>query len=314
MDSIIAHCPVLITGGAGFIGSRLTARLLARGYSCLVVDNLSVGLPPPAAHPQLRFRQEDICEREKLEQAVAEFAPRIAVHLAAIHHIPTCEEHPAEALRVNVFGFQQLLDSLAPSSCRKIVLASSGAVYDWQPGPLRENGSRVQARDVYSLSKLTNEQQLKLWVQGTGGTGTIARIFNTIGPGDPNGHLIPDILCQLLPLDARSVVRLGNLTPKRDYICVEDTAACLAAMVGAASPSGLQIFNVGTGTEHDVAALVREIAGIAKLDCAIEVDPMRVRKLDRPTQLADMEHTTSTLGWRPEYSFREAVRLAVQRH
>ncbi len=312
MDSTNAQFPVLITGGAGFIGSRLTARLLSLDYPCLVVDNLSAGLPPPAAHPQLSFRQEDICERKKLEQAVSEFAPRLAVHLAAIHHIPTCEKHPAEALRVNVFGFQALLDALADSPCSKIVLASSGAVYDWQAGPLREDSSRVQARDVYSLSKITNELQLRLWVERSGRAGTIARIFNTIGPGDPNAHLIPDILRQLGCGNGHTVVRLGNLTPKRDYICVEDTAACLAAMVRAARASGLVVFYVGSGTEHDVSALVRQIASIRKLECAIEVDPARVRKVDRPTQLADMAHTSSRLQWQAQYSFREAVRLAVQ--
>ena len=307
-----APLPVLITGGAGFIGSRLTVRLLSRGHACLVLDNLSVGLPPPAAHPHLRFQRLDICDRSALRQAVAEFAPAIVVHLAAIHHIPTCERNPSEALRVNVVGFEAVLDVLDPGVCRHVVLASSGAVYDWQPGPLREQGSRLQARDVYSLCKLTNEQQLRLWVQRTGRAGTIARIFNTIGPGDPNAHLIPDILRQLDGPDGHAVVRLGNLKPKRDYICVEDTAACLACMVGAAGTAGLQMFNVGTGTEHDVAALVHQIAAIRKLQCAIEVDPARVRKVDRPSQLADIGRTARALHWKPEYSFPEAVRLAVQ--
>ena len=313
-QSSIRNTRILITGGAGFIGSRLTQQLLSSRHECLVVDNLTVGLPapPPCAH--LRFAALDICDRDPLEKACQDFSPETVVHLAAIHHIPTCEKNAPEAFRVNVVGFQVVLDAAEKAGCEKVVLASSGAVYDWQEGPLREDSTPARPSDVYSLSKFTNEQQLRLWAQKTKGSAIAGRIFNTIGANDPNAHLIPDILRQLQCSHAngKTVLKLGNTHTRRDYIYVEDTAACLKRMVEGAIGSGVHVFNIGTGKEFDVASLARMIADMKGMDCEITMNPALVRKVDRQSQLADITRAVSLLGWKPRYSLTEALRLVIQ--
>lgn len=312
MKAVLQSRRILITGGAGFIGSRLTRQLLEDGHECLVIDNLSAGTPAPAARERLAFEPLGIGDRRRVESRMKEFFPHAIVHLAAIHHIPTCEKNAAEAFRVNILGFQVVLDAAAKAGCGKVVLASSGAVYDWCEGPLNEEATPARPCDIYSLSKYTGEQQLRLWAQNTGAEGAVARIFNTIGANDPNAHLIPDILRQLESGNGKAIVRLGNTHTRRDYIYVEDTAACLKVMAESCLGPGVRTFNVGTGVESDVAQLVRIIAVLKGKDCEVVVDPARVRRVDRTSQLADIRHTAEVLGWRPRYPLQEALRLAVQ--
>ena len=145
----------------------------------------------------------------------------------------------------------------------------------------------------------------------TGAAAIVARVFNTIGKNDPNGHLIPDILRQLCPNGKRITVRLGNLKPRRDYIYVDDTAEALARMVRADDLSGFQCFNVGTGIEHDVQTLVEDIAKLRGVAVDVEVDSSRVRKVDRLSQVADIRKALSQLAWRAEYSLQDALRLTL---
>jgi UDP-glucose 4-epimerase len=231
--------------------------------------------------------------------------------LAAIHHIPTCEQNASEALRVNIVGFQIVLDAAAKVGCQRMILASSGAIYDWQEGPLNEDRTPVKPRDIYSLSKATNEKQLEFWTAKTGATAIVARIFNTIGENDPNRHLIPDILRQVDSNGRHPLIRLGNLYTRRDYIYVEDTAACLASMVEADDLKGLEFFNVGTGREYDVRSIVEHIARIRGCSLELQADPTLARKMDRHSQLADITKAVSRLNWRPLYSLEEALKRTV---
>jgi nucleoside-diphosphate-sugar epimerase len=302
---------VAITGAAGFIGSRLLSILVSAGIRCCGLDNLSSGCARPDGHDDLEFHVEDVRVSERVLAIFDAFRPDVIVHLAAIHHIPTCERNPSEALEVNVVGFQNVLDVGERVGCSKIVLASSGAVYDSCEGPLNENRTPVKARDIYSLSKIANEHQLSFWHQRTGATAVVARLFNTIGKNDPNAHLIPDILRQLDSNRGAVTVKLGNLKPRRDYIYVDDTAEALARMVQADHLSGFECFNVGTGVEYDVQTLVENIAKLKGLAVDVEVDSSRVRKVDRLSQVADVRKAISRLGWRPEYSLQDALRLTL---
>jgi UDP-glucose 4-epimerase len=301
---------ILITGAAGFIGSRLVDILLTRGATCCGVDNLSTGCPLPEARQNLDFRVQDICDSDGINAIFASFRPEIVIHLAAIHHIPTCERIPSKAIHTNAVGTQIVLEASAAVGCRKIVLASTGGVYDWVDESLTEE-SPVRPTDTYTLSKVTNEWQLTYWVAQTGRKGIVARIFNTIGRDDRNGHLIPDILRQMNSTDDTTVIQLGNLRTKRDYIYVEDTAACLARMTEYEPTNGVEIFNVGTGKEYGVQFIAEAIARIKNRSVEVRSNPSLVRKVDRSTQLADISKTMAELGWKPKVSLEEALRLTV---
>lgn len=298
---------VLITGAAGFIGSRLVSSLAEIGCACLGVDNLWVGTQPLVERRNLFFRVLDICATDALWQVFREFQPEVVVQLAAIHHIPTCERDRAETLRVNVVGFQTVLDAAEQCGCRRVVLASSGAVYDWVEGPLNEERTPVCPRDTYSLSKATNEAQAHLWSARTRRAAIVARIFNTIGENDPNAHLIPDILSQLNSATGHCAIRLGNAHSRRDYLYVQDAADCLQKMVLSPLPDTCQVFNIGTGRATSVMEIVDQIARLRGCSYQIEIDPTRLRRTDRPSQIADTSKTSNLLGWSARFTLESAL-------
>jgi len=301
---------ILITGAAGFIGSRLVSLLLEEGATCCGVDNLCTGCPEPAKHYNLEFRVQDIRDPEGIRPTFESFRPEIVVHLASIHHIPTCERDPAKAYHTNTVGTQIVLDASAAAACRKFILASTGGVYDWLDEALNEEAP-VRPTDAYTLSKFTNEWQLSFWVAKTGRKGIVARIFNTIGTDDRNSHLVPDILRQIDSNGTISVVQLGNLCTKRDYIYVEDTAACLARMIEYEPAKAVEIFNVGTGKEYGVQFIAETIARIKNRRIEVQSNPSLVRKVDRRTQLADISKAFRELGWRPNCGLEQALKLTV---
>jgi UDP-glucose 4-epimerase len=304
---------ILVTGGAGFIGHRAVNILLNQDSNTevAVIDNLSVGMPRPAVRDRLAFYEGDICDRQRVEQVVTEFHPDTIVHLAAVHHIPTCERRRAYSLNANVVGTETLLEVAEQARIRNFVLASSGAVYDWHPGALLESAPLAPC-DNYSLAKLTNERQLAYWVDRTGGSARIARIFNTIGHDDPNGHLIPDIIAQIPKGQLNVDIALGNLTPRRDYIHADDTAEGIAKLARDCGPTGIEIYNVASGTDVSVGELVALLGEVMGVSITVREDAARKRRIDRPTQLAETGKIQRNLGFKAKKSLRIALIDIVQ--
>jgi UDP-glucose 4-epimerase len=305
---------VLVTGGAGFIGYRTVNALLAADASAevAILDNLSVGLPLPAARSRLAMSQGDIRDRDAVRNLMRDFQPDTIVHLAAVHHIPTCERERAYALEVNVFGTELLLELAEALGVRRFVLASSGAVYEWRDGPLSEFESPLGPSDNYSLAKYSNELQLRFWAARTDGFARVARIFNTIGHDDPNGHLIPDIIAQLPAGQTTASIALGNLEPRRDYIHADDTARALAAIAREHGSAGLDVYNVASGKDVSVAELVALLGEVLGIQISVSADPARKRRVDRPSQLAATARIETQLGFRVSKSLRIALEDIVR--
>jgi len=303
-----AHDRVLVTGAAGFIGSRVVPLLTGLGVEVVALDDLSVGMPLPAAAPGLVSIVADIRDRDTIAAIIAEHRPQAIVHLAAVHHIPTCEAKPALAFDVNIMGTQSLLDAAQAAGVRDVLLASSGAVYQWESGPLDEERTLLKASDVYSITKLANEAQVAGWAGRSGGRAIAARLFNTIGTNDPNGHLIPDILAQVARGGASVEIRLGNTAPKRDYIFVDDVASGLVTLLGGfVEGREFEAFNLCSGREASVADLVALIGELMNAEVVIATDPARVRKIDRLQQLGDPAKLADRLGWHAAWTLRDAL-------
>jgi UDP-glucose 4-epimerase len=312
-NNSLAGRRIFVTGGAGFIGSRLVDQACRAGAEVGIFDNLSVRLPMLAARPGLTTTEGDIRDATAIAAAIAAFAPDTVIHLAAVHHIPTCERQRAYSLEVNVVGTENVLAACEAAGVGHLVLASTGAVYAWGEEALVEDSSPLGSSDNYSVAKLANESQCRFWADRTGSRLSIARIFNTIGWNDPNAHLIPDILDQLAGGATTATLRLGNLKPRRDYIFVEDTAAGLLAMATRNTDNAPQvdIFNVCTGDETSVEDLVRMIGSVTGVALTIEQDPDRVRRVDRISQVGDAGKAKSVFGWQAAASLRQAVERIV---
>jgi UDP-glucose 4-epimerase len=279
-----------------------------RGAAVAVIDNLASGLSMPtvAARPVVA----DIRDAERIEAVCRAFKPSAIIHLAAVHHIPTCEELRAYSLDVNIVGTETVLKAAERSGVGKVVLASSGAVYAWDDAPLDEETTDTAVADNYSLAKIANEHQVKLWSARCGGVARIGRIFNTIGSGDPNAHLIPDILDQISRNQAE--VLLGNLTPKRDYVYVDDVATALIALLDDdRRATRVDVFNICSGTEISVDGLAQEIASLLRRSIRVRSVAARARPVDRPRQLGSNRKLASSLGWRPTWTLQDSLRAIV---
>ncbi len=312
MNGDMNHQTVVVTGGAGFIGSHLVDLQLESGANVCVIDNLSYGrrsfLPPEG--PNFHFFNGDILDENPLEEVLTRFKPNTLYHLAAIHHIPTCERKPDLALRVNVEGTQRLLSRLRETeSLQRIVFASSGAVYDTLDGPLSEE-TRVVPHDIYAVSKATGEHLMRLHAKRTGATCIVARLFNALGARETNAHIVPDMLEQVLA--GRRTIELGNLEPKRSYIHVADAAAGLSALGSFPIAEGFQVFNVGSEENYSVAELVALLSEALGEELVSSQVPERTRRVDRPTQQADIGKIRSVAQWGPMRTVRMALAEALK--
>ncbi len=302
---------IIVTGGAGFIGSHLVDFLLADNHEVCVMDNFSYGKLAylDTNNKNLTISKGDITDKEFTETTITQFAPELIFHLAALHHIPTCENKPDIALNINIVGTQNILNSASKlESIQRIVFASSGAVYDIVDDPLLENETPTIPYDVYSVSKLSGEYLLRLWSGKFKKEAVVARIFNTIGGRETNAHLVPEIIEQLL--EGKSTIELGNLEPKRSYIDARDTSMGLYQLSKINADSNFQVFNLGREDEFNVKEIVDMIADAHESPVEIIQSPARMRKVDRKKQLASMKKTSAITGWMPKYSVAEGIRYA----
>lgn len=299
---------VLVTGGAGFVGSRFVSDLVNAGHDVHVVDDCSVGsadrLPAGATVDTV-----DVRSRE-LEPVLQSFDPHVIVHLAALHYVPYCDEHPGETYDVNVLGTRTLLDAARTlDTLETVVNVSSAAVYPPIDGPLSED-VRPGPMDPYGKSKLVAEELVELFGERSDVDTVSVRLFNVYGPGETNPHLIPAILEQLR--DGNRTVELGNLTPRRDYIHVSDVSRGLQEFVRHADEAPAAL-NLGTGEAYSVRAVVEAVSMALGADIEVTQSQDRVRASDRPHLQADMSRTTAVTGWEPEIGLVDGLESLLAR-
>lgn len=286
---------VVVTGGAGFVGSHLMHYLVKEGAEVLVIDNLFVGKKEFISDRCL-FRKLDIRSKEAKE-VIRNFEPDVIVHLAAIHYIPYCNENPEETFDVNVMGTRNILETYEPEL---LLFASSAAVYPPLNGALSED--LHGPIDIYGKTKLIGEDLVKLHNKKA----IIARLFNVYGPNDTNPHLIPEIVNQIK--EGKRKIELGNLTPRRDYIHVDDVCAAIVALLKHGKES---LYNIGTGVEYSVNEVVEVVNEILGEEIQIVQDKRRVRKVEREHLLADVAKIQNEIGWNPKIRLKDGLKKLI---
>lgn len=293
---------IFVTGGAGFVGGPLCRTLKAGGHELLVYDNLFNGRRENIAG--LDLVQGDLRDRPLLEETLAAFSPDAVVHLAAIHFIPYCNAHPAEAVDVNTRGTASLLEALRGAPPERVIAVSTAAVYAPADGPHREEDPPGPI-DIYGYSKLFAEGLLRLYQREAGRAAVTVRLFNAYGCRDTNPHVLPDILDQVRA--GKTEIELGNLAPKRDYIHTDDVAAGLASILSFDAGRLYHCFNLGTGSEVSVTELVEAVARSVGMEIRVRSAAARRRKVERPHLLADISAITRATGWRPRYGLARGI-------
>lgn len=297
---------VLVSGGAGFVGSHLVELLTTEGLEVSVLDDLSRGRREwlPASS---RLYEVDIRDAAAVLEAVDEAQADAVVHLAALHFIPDVDDAPELAWSINVRGTENLVRALLPAPPQRLVFASSAAVYPDLPGPASE-AVPPDPIDLYGRTKLEGEQLIRSFHDRTGVDCTIARIFNVVGPRETNSHVVEEIVRQLQ--GGAESLRLGNLEPARDFNDVRDVAAALARLLTAGDP-GLSVFNIGSGRGVAVRDVVTTCESILDRRIPVVQAQERLRANDRLTLVADAS-AIRALGWRPRFTLTDTLGELLQ--
>jgi UDP-glucose 4-epimerase len=293
---------ILVTGGAGFIGSHLVERLCAAGERVSVIDDLSRGRRE-WIHPDAELHEADIRDSAALRRVVTAVAPEVVVHLAAMHFIPAVEGAPDLARDVNVNGTHSLLDAVSEQAPQLLLLASTAAVYPDSRGPIEETCPPGPI-DVYGETKLAAEHLVGVFAKDVGTRCVAARVFNVIGPRETNLHVVPELVAQLR--GGTETIRLGDLRPRRDYTDVRDVAAALQALVDHPDDRA-GVVNVGSGRSWSVGELVEECELVLGRSVDVETEETRLRTRDRAELVADPRLLQEVTGWRPLWPLRETL-------
>jgi UDP-glucose 4-epimerase len=297
---------ILITGGAGFIGKELTKSLLNYNYNLFILDKL-VFKQRFINNKKIKNYKIDIVNKVKLNHLIKKIKPNIVVHLAAVHNIPVCEKDRQLAQLTNIIGTENLLKAIETIKLDKFVHASTGGVYSWKSKILHEETSILHPGDNYSLTKYSNEKQISFWSEKTSNKYVIARIFNTIGPNDPNGHIIPDILDQIDKNKRINKIFLGNILAKRDYVDVRDVANSLTKIIRLKLSKKSEIINISNQSNYSIKDILKIISQELRTVIKVKIDKKRIRKFDRPHQIGSNRKLINIVGYKPKYKLKHSI-------
>ncbi|MBU2662447.1 UDP-glucose 4-epimerase GalE [Actinoplanes bogorensis] len=308
----------IVTGGAGYIGAHVVRRMRAYGLDVLVFDDLSSGRAErlPGGVELVRG---SITEPADVDGLFRGRRVTGVVHLAALKSVAESITEPGRYQSVNVDGMKILLYAMRESGVRRMVFASSSAVYGPPAGDVVTERSKINPGSPYGRSKLDGERLITEY----GVRSVVLRQFNVVGAGpyrhaaDTGTALLPTVVRALTPY-GKPVLILGNAhatpdgTAVRDYVHVEDVErAYLAAIEHLARGSGAAqlIVNVGTGTGRSVRQVLEAVGAVAGRAVPFETGGPRAG--DLPRVVAATGRAARRLHWKAERTFDEAVRSAV---
>jgi UDP-glucose 4-epimerase len=287
---------VLVTGGAGFIGSHTVEALLERGWEVTALDNLSTGQQQNLERAEgARLVVGDIEDQGLLTALLRPGAFDAVVHLAAVASVTQSLEDPVATHRVNVDGTLHVFEAARQAGVRRVVVASSAAIYgDVAACPVSEDAPKRPAAP-YGLQKWFAEQYARLYAESFGLETVCLRYFNVYGPRqDPASPYSGVISVFAERLAQRQPVRIyGDGGQTRDFVYVKDVAAVNVAAVEARL-SGYHAVNVGTGRQTTICELYHRVAALAGSDAEPAFGPPRPG--DIRNSCAHPKHLWDTLG------------------
>jgi UDP-glucose 4-epimerase len=291
---------IIVTGGAGFIGSHVVDVLLACDYGVVVVDDLSTGAEGRVA-PQATFEVLDITDGASVSRIVDAAHPAGIVHLAAQSSVTRSVADPSRDCEVNVRGTLNILEAAKRHNAPVVFASTGGALYgNAAPIPTPEEAPPAPIAP-YGASKWAAEAYVLTWRHADGAPHAICRLGNVYGPRQsPHGEAgVVAIVSHHLWRGSRPTL-FGFGRPTRDYVHVRDVARALVAAIGKGG-----VFNIATGIETDVLELFRALQAAAGTSLDPILAPLRPRELERSCMKS--ARARHELGWQAEITLRDGL-------
>jgi UDP-glucose 4-epimerase len=313
---------VLITGGAGFVGSHLSEALLARGDEVFIIDNLSTGSMENIVHLKSDPRFHYTIETVANEPLLAELIDRcdIVVHLAAAVGVKLIVEQPVHTIETNVHGTEVVLKH-ANKKKKLVLIASTSEVYGKSTDvPFHENadlvlGPTTKHRWAYACSKMIDEfLALAYWKERKLPV-IVVRLFNTVGPRQTGqyGMVIPNFVRQALAGEPITV--FGDGSQSRSFTYVGDVVRAMLALINEPRAIG-QVFNIGNGDEitiRDLAVKVKAMTGSASEIVTIPYDQAYEAGFeDMPRRVPDISRIRELIGYEPTVELEETLTRVIE--
>jgi UDP-glucose 4-epimerase len=299
---------ILVTGGAGFIGSHVADRMVALGHEVAVLDDLSTGFREFVPQ-QARFFEASLADPAAIDACLAEFRPELVDHHAAQIDVRKSVQDPRRDATVNILGSLGLLESCVRHGARKVIYASTGgALYgEGRTLPATEDHP-VNPEAPYGASKHTVEHYLYIWKLLHGLDYTVLRYPNVYGPRqNPHGEAGVNAIFIGMMLEGKRPKIFGTGEQVRDYLNVEDVVRANELALDRGSG---EIVNIGTGVGTSVNEIFRTLKELLDFDGEPIYEEARPGEIQRI--YLDASRARRVLGWEPKVVFREGLRRTVE--
>ncbi|MBK5211933.1 MAG: SDR family oxidoreductase [Coriobacteriia bacterium] len=302
---------VLVTGGAGFIGSNLVDGLLKEGYEVRVLDNFSTGRRENIAHclKDIELVEGDIRDQEIVEDAVAGID--MILHEAALPSVPRSIKAPVTTNDVNVGGTLKLLSSAHKAGVRRIIQASSSSVYGNTVELPKHEGMMPKPMSPYAVTKLTGELYLKVFADLYGMETLAIRYFNVFGPRQDPTSQYSGVIAKFMTAaatDAKYTVN-GDGSQARDFTYIDNVVRGNLLALKAPELKG-DVINVACGGKFSLLDLIDAINKAADVDLPVEFAPNRAG--DVKYSMAAIEKAKELIGYEPIVDFEEGIKRTYE--
>lgn len=312
LQTFYAGRPVLVTGGAGFIGSHLTEQLLRMGARVRVLARYnsagSVGFLEPIESDSLDVRLGDVTDGDYVARTMEGIDT--VFHLAALIGIPYSYVAPGHYVATNIVGTMAVLEAARRFGTRRVVHTSTSETFGSAQYVPMDELHPIVAQSPYAATKIAADQLAGSYFRSFGTPVVTLRPFNTFGPRQSMRAVIPTIVHQLLAGDE---VRIGSVTPIRDLNPVPNTVSGFVR-AGAASGVDGELFVVGSGVGHSVADVIDEVGRQLGRSPKVvtEVGRMRPASSEVSRLVCDYTKAASALGYAPTISFEQGIAASIE--